>query len=525
MGNYLETFLANTLFNQYFLLFVAAALGALLGRIKIKGFTLGSTGGIFTGIVIGWAVTEIAMNVPETSAAFDSTRGATLGNAATILEEGVIPSSSFVQFIFLLLFIGAVGLMVGKKLKNVMNKQGLKLIVMGLFIPIVSMGLTLGCLRLAPSLMGDNYNGYQVSGLFSGAMTNSAAYGNSMSVITGIGAPGAAAQYAQLDNASKIRALEMVPTEGLVVTNTDDGGKLAILKWTATTEDGSDAQKVKIPAGTESWRSYLAALADTGELELPAELSMSGAGVFLGKAKGQVATGYAISFPVGTIVVIFVMTVFGIRANKLREEKGMEKNKPIDAPGGTIQAGGASSFFFDAVIFGLVIGLGVLLGNIKIPLGNGASFSLGPVGGVLILALIFGNVNHLGKRSILQNPKVLNLVREFALLFFMTITGLTYGYDVVQAFAGSGIVLALMTIVIVVIAMLLSVILGRFILKLNWGLLSGAISGGCTSTVGLGAALNTIGGDEPILGYGVSQPFAILANVILIALFHQHFFI
>lgn len=521
---YLEAFLANTFFNHYFLLLVAAALGALLGRVKIKGFTLGSTGGIFTGIVIGWAVTEIAMNVPETSAAFDGTHGATLGNAAAILEEGVIPSSSFVQFIFLLLFIGAVGLMVGKKLKNVLNKQGVKLIVMGLFIPIVSMALTLGCLSLAPGLMGDNYNGYQVSGLFSGAMTSSAAYGNSMSVVTGIGAPGAAAQYKQLDNAGKVRALEMIPTEGLVIANTDDGGKLAILKWTATAEDGSDAQKIKIPAGV-SYREYLTEKADSGELQLPEEISMSAAGVFLGKAKGQIATGYAISFPVGTIVVIFVMTVFGVRANKLKEEKGMEINKPVDAPGGTIQAGGAKSFFFDAVVFGMVIGLGILLGNIKIPLGNGASFSLGPVGGVLILALIFGNINKLGRRSILQNPKVLNLIREFALLFFMTITGLTYGYDVIHAFAGSGIVLALMTIVIVIIAMLLSVVLGRFILKLNWGLLSGAISGGCTSTVGLGAALNTIGGDEPILGYGVSQPFAILANVILIALFHQHFFI
>ena len=128
MNNYLATFLANTFFNQYFLLFFAAALGALLGRVKIKGFTLGSTGGIFTGIVIGWAITEIAKKVPEESAAYST---ATLGNASTILSEGVIPSSSFVQFIFLLLFIAAVGLLVGKKLKSVMNKQGIKLIKIG----------------------------------------------------------------------------------------------------------------------------------------------------------------------------------------------------------------------------------------------------------------------------------------------------------------------------------------------------------------------------------------------------------
>lgn len=514
MGDYLATFLANTFFNQYFLLFFAAALGALLGRVKIKGFTLGSTGGIFSGIVIGWAVTEIAAKVPEESAAYSSS---TLGSASNILSEGVIPASSFVQFIFLLLFIAAVGLLVGKKLKNVMNRQGIKLIVMGLFIPILSMVLTLGCLKVAPALMGDSYNGYQVSGLFSGAMTNSAAYGNSMSVVTNIGAPTIAKEYAEADTASKVRALEMID----LITVSEEGGT-TVVTLNYTSEESPETLTV---AKGESYRDYITAQADSGAITLPESLEMADAGKFLGKAKGQIATGYAITFPVGTVVVILLMTIIGLIVNKKKNRAEAVEELRSKMGGGTIQAGDDKQFLFDAVVFGLVIGIGILVGNIKIPLPGNASFSLGPVGGVLILALIFGNINKIGPRSITQNPKVLNLVREFALLFFMTVTGLTYGYDVIHAFAGTGIILALMAMVIVIIAMLLSVILGRFILKLNWGLLSGAISGGCTSTVGLGAALNTIGGDEPILGYGVSQPFAILANVILIALFHQHFFI
>ena len=472
MGNYLATFLANTFFNQYFLLFIAAALGALLGRVKIKGFTLGSTGGIFTGIIIGWAVTEIAKKVPEESAAYSA---ATLGNASKILSEGVIPSSSFVQFIFLLLFIAAVGLMVGKKLKNVLNKQGIKLIVMGIFIPVLSMGLTIGCLAVAPSLMGDAYNGYQVSGLFSGAMTNSAAYGNSMSVVTNIGAPAVAANYAKADNAEKVRALEMIE----LITISQEGDQ-QVITLNYTSEESPDVLTI---AKGESYREYLTAQADSGAITLPESLDMAMGGKFLGKAKGQIATGYAITFPVGTIVVILLMTIIGIIVNKKKNRAEAVAETRSKMGGGTIQAGDDKQFLFDAVVFGLVIGLGVLLGNIKIPLPGNASFSLGPVGGVLILALIFGNINKIGPRSITQNPKVLNLVREFALLFFMTVTGLTYGYDVIHAFAGTGIILALMAMVIVVIAMLLSIVLGRFIFKLNWGLLSGAISGGCTSTV------------------------------------------
>ena len=398
-----------------------------------------------------------------------------------------------------------------------MNKQGIKLIIMGIFIPVLSMGLTIGCLKIAPSMMGDAYNGYQVSGLFSGAMTNSAAYGNSMSVVTNIGAPTVVAKYAEQDNEGKVRVLELVE---LITTNQTDEGTEVILNYTSETEP----ETIMVANGS-SWRTSVAMLADSGGITLPESLDMAMGGKFLGKAKANIATGYAITFPVGTIVVILLMTIIGIIVNKKKDREEAVRETRAKMGGGTIQAGDDKQFLFDAVVFGLVIGLGVLLGNIKIPLPGNASFSLGPVGGVLILALIFGNINKLGKRSITQNPKVLNLVREFALLFFMTATGLTYGYDVIHAFTGSGIILALMAMVIVIVAMLLSIVLGRFILKLNWGLLSGAISGGCTSTVGLGAALNTIGGDEPILGYGVSQPFAILANVILIALFHNSFFI
>ena len=56
-------------------------------------------------------------------------------------------------------------------------------------------------------------------------------------------------------------------------------------------------------------------------------------------------------------------------------------------------------------------------------------------------------------------------------------------------------------------------------------MLSGAICGGCTSAPGLGAAISAVGNDEPTAGYGAAQPFAILANVLLMTLFHQIVFL
>ena len=47
----------NTVFtNQFFLMFLAIAAGLMIGKVKIKSFSLGVSGGIFTGIIIGYFV-------------------------------------------------------------------------------------------------------------------------------------------------------------------------------------------------------------------------------------------------------------------------------------------------------------------------------------------------------------------------------------------------------------------------------------------------------------------------------------
>ena len=46
--------LISVLTNQFFLIFLAIALGLLLGKVKIGNFSLGVSGGIFSGIVLGY---------------------------------------------------------------------------------------------------------------------------------------------------------------------------------------------------------------------------------------------------------------------------------------------------------------------------------------------------------------------------------------------------------------------------------------------------------------------------------------
>lgn len=452
--------LVNMFSNQYLLLLIAAAIGAAIGNIKIKGFSLGSAAGIFSGIFVGWAMTAIVNKNPGL-----------WSSLATVSENGSVSvtlvSDAFSTF-FLLLFICSIGLSVGSKIKTVLNLQGLKLIVIGVLIPVVAMAMTWGCLKAAPALMGNDYNGYQISGMYSGAMTNTAAYGNSMAVVSGM--DDVADRYAALSDEDKTLALEMIGAEDTTPTD---------------------------------------ALAE-GQV-----------GAFKGKAKANISLGYAISFPVGTLVIIIAMSIFAALTKKQRASEALETSETVAAKKAV--AGQEKPLFFDAVVYGIVFFFGIALGSIKIPLGN-VNFTLSPVGGVLISSLVFSNIPKIGPIDMRSNPKVLAFMREFSQILFMSVIGMQYGYDVVHAFTGSGLVIALMAAVVEIVAILVAVVIGR-LMKIRWDRLSGAICGGCTSATGLGAAVSTMGHEEPVLGYGVAQPFAILANVLLISWYHGTFFI
>ncbi|HBF8938943.1 TPA: hypothetical protein KO175_002879, partial [Clostridioides difficile] len=72
-----------------------------------------------------------------------------------------------------------------------------------------------------------------------------------------------------------------------------------------------------------------------------------------------------------------------------------------------------------------------------------------------------------------------------------------------------------------VTAMMIGFLVGKYVFKLNWILLSGAVCGGMTSTPGLGAAVDALDSDDPAAGYGATYPFALLTKVILVIVLHK----
>jgi putative transport protein len=83
--------------------------------------------------------------------------------------------------------------------------------------------------------------------------------------------------------------------------------------------------------------------------------------------------------------------------------------------------------------FALAVAIGIMVGSIKIPMGN-SSFSLGTTGGTLLTALVIAHFGRIGKLSMQANKKTLEVFRELGLIFFLMAAGIPAGAKFVQYF-------------------------------------------------------------------------------------------
>lgn len=155
--------------NQFFMIFLAIVLGLALGKIKIGNFSLGVSGGIFSGIVIGYFAYDWASKVQEGQVGYAS--------ASTVLKNGVV-SNLFFTF-FLMLFLVAIGMKVGGGIGAIFKRYGIKFVVIGVMIPVLSMAVTVAAYHLV--LKGDpTLTEFETIGMFAGAMTSTPAYGTAL---------------------------------------------------------------------------------------------------------------------------------------------------------------------------------------------------------------------------------------------------------------------------------------------------------------------------------------------------------
>ena len=140
-------------------IFVITALGYLLGKINIKGVSLGTAGVFLVAIAFGVLCTFIPKDLPILGALH-------LDGASTITKY----YKSAISNIGLVLFVGSVGFIAGPKFFRDLKKNFKTYIFLGIAIILVGTAVAVLCVFISP------YGSDFWSGVLSGALTSTPGY-------------------------------------------------------------------------------------------------------------------------------------------------------------------------------------------------------------------------------------------------------------------------------------------------------------------------------------------------------------
>ena len=236
------------------------------------------------------------------------------------------------------------------------------------------------------------------------------------------------------------------------------------------------------------------------------------------EAAGELAdlatTGYAIAYPFGVIgVVLFVQLVPRILKVDMAEERAhfeaahTAKIKRYDGWLFKFDQGGFFAFMIAVV-------LGILLGNVHVPLPGGASFSLGTTGGPLIMGLLFGHFAHVGHLDLTVPVEELKTFRELGLMLFLIGAGVSGGAGFVDTLKKEGVILFVYGAIMTLIPMFVGFFVAKKVLKLRLLNNLGSITGGMTSTPALGTLISVAKTDDVASAYAATYPIALVAVVL-----------
>lgn len=170
----------------------------------------------------------------------------------------------------------------------------------------------------------------------------------------------------------------------------------------------------------------------------------------------------------------------------------------------------------DLLSFGLGMTLGLLLGMIPIPLPGGVRITLGVAGGPLIVALILGALRRTGP-IVWTMPYSANLtLRQLGLIMLLATVGLKSGYTFVSTFAqGGGVTILLLGATVSIVIPLLALVIGYRLLRIPFGMLTGMVASMQTQPAVLGFAAEQSRDEAPNLGWALVYPASMIGKIIL----------
>jgi putative transport protein len=177
------------------------------------------------------------------------------------------------------------------------------------------------------------------------------------------------------------------------------------------------------------------------------------------------------------------------------------------------------------VTLGIGMVVGVILGLITLPIPGLGNLSLGLAGGPLIAALFFGYFGNFAGLD-WNLPLSANLtLRNFGLTLFLATVGIRSGPTFVSALQGQGLQLLFAGAAITLAVVVVVLVVGHYLLKLDFDELLGVTSGTTGNPAILSYASRTTQSEQPDISYAIVFPamtiVKILVTQMMMALFYN----
>ena len=227
--------------------------------------------------------------------------------------------------------------------------------------------------------------------------------------------------------------------------------------------------------------------------------------------------GYGIAYAFGVVGVVLIVQLIPRLLKVAVEEENKKLILPKDNANTVKKDFGNLIDFEKNGLFAIALAstLGILLGSIKIPIGN-VSLSLGAGGGSLIAGLVLGHYGRLGRINLVVSNDRLALVRDLGLAFFLLESGVSAGTGFVEVVSQYGIKLFFAGVILTLVPALISLFISYKVFKLPLFAALGATTGSMTSAPSLGALLQVTNGDDKVSSfYAATQPTATVLMVFL----------
>ena len=164
------------------------------------------------------------------------------------------------------------------------------------------------------------------------------------------------------------------------------------------------------------------------------------------------------------------------------------------------------------VFLGIVLGL--LLGKLHVNLPGVTSVSLGSTGGILLVTILLSKLGKTGPILWSISGSANQLLRQLGLLFFLSAVGTKAGANLVGTIIEYGPMLFIVGICLTLIPMIIGIVLGHYVFRMNFLTLLGVITGAMTSTPGLGAVDSMTDSNAPSVAYATVYPIALVCVII-----------